>query len=179
MCVIGPGEEGILLKGGLVKLRNGEIYHLSDCELRPGGKFTLSLGTVRAPKKTYRPVEKVKGKVLIGQDTEITLVGVLERPSVEMISFKEEPPPPPQVETPVAPFAGVGMVLLMVIKKVAGLDRQLKAGSCEIRHQEAIVRIAKLEGKVLRKQIVDGAKTVYGLKDRFSKTDDEEDPGSS
>ena len=50
--------------------------------------------------------------------------------------------------------------MLYVLKKVSGLDRKLKHGSCEVRHQQAITRIAKLEGKVLRKQVVDGGKAV-------------------
>lgn len=76
------------------------------------------------------------------------------------------------------PFSVVGASLMYLLKKVSGLDRKLKEGSCEVRHQEAITRIAKLEGKVLRKQIVDGAKLVKSkLDERKGEKDENTDRG--
>ena len=169
MCVIGEGEEGLLLKKGLVRLSNGQVYKLSDCDLKPGGRLILSMESVEvesAPRKKPLP-SPVKGEFLIKDNEGFSFVSGLDYPVVELISYEEVPPPPPPPEIPYTPFAVVGGALLLLLKKVAGLDRALKSGSCEIRHQEAIFRISKLEGKVLRKQIVDGAKAAKGLKEKY------------
>lgn len=173
MCIIGEGEIGTLLKGGLVKLSNGEVYYLKDCQLKPGGLLSLSVGSAPQEKK-WKPKPKREEGVSILPSEMIGLgSGNLE---VQPIALKEmtsapEPLPPPEV--PMSPFAVVGGVLLLVLKKVAGLDRQLKSGSCQLRHQEAMTRIAKLEGKVLRKQIVDGAKFVKGKIDERKDKDED------
>ena len=177
MCVIGEGESATLLKGGLVRLLNGDIYHLSDCELKAGGRLVLSLGESQdTPKRKVAKPPRVEGVAMLGDSSEYSFVSPLTLEEVVLISEVQQPPPPPPPppEIPYSPFSVVGGVLLYVLKKVAGLDRELKAGSCEIRHKEAIVRIAKLEGKVLRKQIVDGAKTAKGLKDKFVPQEDGE-----
>lgn len=179
MCVIGEGESATLLKGGYVRLLNGRIYHLSECDLKGGGRLVLSMGEsyeeeMLPPKRRGAPKVKEKGVVILGDSSTYSFLSPLSTMEIPAISEVHEPPPPPPVEIPYSPFAVVGGVLLFMLKKVAGLDRQLKAGTCELRHQEAIVRIAKLEGKVLRKQIVDGAKTAKGLKEKMSAKKDEE-----
>jgi hypothetical protein len=180
MCVIGEGESATLLKGGYVRLLNGRIYHLSECDLKGGGRLVLSMGEsyeeeMLPPKRVGAPKVKEKGVVILGDSSTYSFLPPLSTMEIPVISeVQEPPPPPPPVEIPYSPFAVFGGVLLLMLKKVAGLDRQLKAGTCELRHKEAIVRIAKLEGKVLRKQITDGAKTAKGLKEKMTAKNDEE-----
>ena len=180
MCVIGQGEYAILLKGGLVKLKNGDVYHLSDCTLEAGGRLALSIGQVSSPPRSKPSKKVIKGEVLFSDSEGIHFLEEgLREPIVVLKELRQEiqqpPPLPPPVEVPYSPFVVMGGVLMFVLKKVAGLDRVLKAGTCEMRHQEAIVRIAKLEGKVLRKQIVDGAKGVKGAKEKWDKRKVEEE----
>lgn len=178
MCVIGSGETGVLLKGGLVRLLNGDVYLLSDCTLKGGGTLVLAVGQVQAPQapKKVRGKEKLKGVSLLDDTLSFSFIPSLPPPQVRLISEAHEPPPaPPTAEVPYTPFALLGGALLFAFKKLAGLDRQLKSGSCEIRHREAIVRIAKLEGKVLRKQVVDGVKTAKGLKEKLEEKKEGQD----
>ena len=165
MCIIGEGEEGTLLEGGLVRLKNGDLYYLSDCQLKAGGKLILGVGIVRASPKP-KPKPKVKGEVIF-DNVEIPFVSSLMPPTVVIETGVSEPPPAPRaVQMPYSPFAIIGVALVLVFKKLSGLDRELKSGSCPIRHQEAITRIAKLEGKVLRKQVIDGGKKVKEFADK-------------
>jgi hypothetical protein len=161
MCIIGEGEIGTLLKGGLVQLSNGDVYPLKDCQLKPGGRLSLSVGSA-PPAKIWKPQPKIKGVSILPSEMIGLGSGNLEVQPIALKTMTSAPEPLPPPEVPMSPFAVVGGVLLLVLKKVAGLDRQLKSGNCQLRHQEAITRIAKLEGKVLRKQIVDGAKFVKG-----------------
>ena len=162
MCIIGEGEEGTLLEGGLVRLKNGDLYYLSDCQLKAGGKLILGVGIVREKPKP-KPKPKVKGEVIF-DNVEMPFVSSLTPPTV--VIETGAPPPPPPVQMPYSPFAVIGVALVLVFKKLSGLDRELKSGSCPLRHQEAITRIAKLEGKVLRKQVIDGGKKVKELADK-------------
>jgi len=180
MCVIGEGVRATLLKGGLVMLEDGSIYHLSDCTLKAGGTLSLSISAV--PVKSSPNRIKIEGVSLLSLDHLERFTGGLEAPVVRLTrqEIKAPLPLPPVAEVPYTPFALIGASMLLLLKKIAGLDKQLKAGTCEMRHVEAINRIASLEGKVLRKQIVDGGKFVYGLKDKLSKgeSDQEEEKES-
>lgn len=172
MCTIGEGVSAQLLKGGLVRLNNGEIYYLKDCKLEPGGRFVLSVGYEE--KRQVASTPKRKGVAHL-DDISFKLGDYTLNP-IEMIMqpAKEETPKP--VEPPTSytlPLAVVSGVLMYALKKISGLDKELKAGTCEMRHQEAVTRIASLEGKVLRKQIVDGAKFVKGQLDERKKDDEE------
>jgi len=185
MCVIGQGEYAILLKGGLVKLKNGDVYHLSDCTLEAGGRLALSIGQVSStkPPRSKPPKKVIKGEVLFSDSEEVHFLEEgLREPVVVLKEIRQEiqqpPPLPPPAEIPYSPFVVMGGILMFVLKKVAGLDRVLKAGTCEMRHQEAIFRIAKLEGKVLRKQIVDGAKGVKGAKEKWDSRKAKEEDSS-
>lgn len=173
MCVIKEGVVGQLLKGGLVRLNDGSIYYLKDCKFEVGGRIVLAMG-IQKPRPKPRPQPKVEG--------EVNLDGInvsfgdfsLETQEIILQPPKESPPPfePPAT---LVPFTVVGATLLYLLKKVSGLDRKLSHGSCEVRHQQAITRIAKLEGKVLRKQIIDGGKTVKAkLDERKAKNDEQE-----
>lgn len=173
MCDIRDGEIGTLLKGGLVRLRDGSIYRLKDCSFGEGGRLVLSTGEpskrrARAPspkKKKYEGKANLDGLEITFLDNDLRAPSVVMREMKEVI---EQPPPQPKIDSvDMGVLSAVGATLLFVLKKVSGLDRKLKDGSCAVRHQEAIVRIAKLEGKVLRKQLVDGAKTAKGLKEKW------------
>ena len=161
MCVINTGDVAYLIKGGNVLLPDGYIYPLSSCKWL-GGKLILGIGEVkRSPplkRKVKKKDSKSEGVVLIKGD-EIDL-GEYNLEPVIMTLNTPPPSPPPPPPSYLLPFSIIGVGLLYSIKKLSGLDRKLKHGSCEVRHQEAINRIAKLEGKVLRKQVVDGGKAV-------------------
>jgi hypothetical protein len=156
MCTINPGDEVHLVKGGYVLLPNGELHKSKDCVWK-GGVISLKIVTPR-PKPIPKPSKKEGVTMITGGDVSIGEY-TLEPITISYLRQEEPEPSPPLISDP-APLAIVGAVLIYALKKVAGLDRELKSGSCEIRHQQAVIRIAKLEGKVLRKQIVDGAKLV-------------------
>jgi hypothetical protein len=162
MCVITEGITAQLLKGGLVRLNDGSVYRLDDCKLEAGGRIVLAVGIEREkprPKPRPNPRPKIVGEVNL-EGVEVSL-GDFSLETQEIILHPpKEPPPPFEPPATLVPFTLVGAALLYLLKKVSGLDRKLKHGSCEVRHQEAITRIAKLEGKVLRKQVVDGGKAV-------------------
>jgi len=172
MCDIRDGEEAVLLKNGLVRLKDGSIHNLKDCDLGAGGKLILSAGeyTPRSVKKKKKYVGKahLDGAEIdfLGSQLQLSPIALLKTEKV----IEQPPPPPPPKRDPyeIGVLSMVGATLMFVLKKVAGLDRKLREGSCAIRHQEAIIRIAKLEGKVLRKQIIDGAKTAKSIKDKVS-----------
>lgn len=174
MCEIKEGEIGTLLKGGLVRLRDGSVYHLKDCSFGVGGRLVLS---VSMPKPIFKKKIEVEGASNL-EGVPISLIdtqlSVKEIPTFvisEHVLVASEPEPPLEIESTL--LGGLSIGLAFLFKKVTGLDRELKAGSCEIRHQEAITRIAKLEGKVLRKQIVDGAKFVKSKIDERKETSDD------
>jgi hypothetical protein len=156
MCEIKKGMEVYLLKGGLVKLPDGSVYALSDCSFT-GGKIILGIGEY-VPPRPKKKVIKVNGIPLLEED-HIDFGDYNLRPVELVLNPIKEPEPEPPVSYTL-PFALIGAGLLFALKKISGLDRKLKTGSCEVRHQEAIVRIAKLEGKVLRKQVMDGGKKI-------------------
>lgn len=169
MCTITKGQKAILLKGGLVRLENGDVYKLSDCHLENGARLVLGVATVRKKKHIAK---KQSGVVLLNDMENVSFISHLDPPEVAYIKIKH----PPQIvkkEIPSSPFIAIGLVFLLVVKKIAGLNKELKTGSCPIRHQEAITRIAKLEGRLLRKQIIDGGKKVKEHLD--SKKKDPED----
>jgi len=158
MCVITEGITAQLLKGGLVRLNDGSVYRLEDCKLEAGGRLVLAVG-IKREKPRPKPRLKIVGEVNL-EGVEVSL-GDFSLETQEIILHPpKEPPPPFEPPATLIPFSVVGATLLYLLKKVSGLDRKLKHGSCEVRHQEAITRIAKLEGKVLRKQVVDGGKAV-------------------
>jgi len=153
-------------------LEDGSVYYLKDCKLEGGGTLILSVGETKDPPLRAKP--RVKGEVIFPKEALRGFIEGLEAPVIHLAHIETKPSEKPLIDSSMldhAPLTVVGGLLLFLLKKVAGLDRALKAGSCELRHQEAIIRIATLEGKVLRKQIVDGAKTAYGLKKKLSEDD--------
>jgi hypothetical protein len=178
MCLITEGVTAQLLKDGLVRLNDGSIYYLKDCKLEAGGRIVLAMGIEKdKPRAKPIPQPKVEGEVNL-EGIEVSLGDFsLETQEIILQPPKESPPPfePPAT---LVPFTVVGATLLYILKKVSGLDRKISHGSCEVRHQQAITRIAKLEGKVLRKQIVDGGKTVKAkLDERKVKNDEDSNRG--
>jgi hypothetical protein len=130
----------------------------------------LSAGehTPRPVKKKYVGKAYLDGVEIefLGSQLQLSPIALLK---TEKVIEQTPPPTPPKIDSyEIGALSMVGATLMFVLKKVAGLDRKLREGSCTIRHQEAIFRIAKLEGKVLRKQIVDGAKTAKNIKDKVS-----------
>ena len=170
MCKIENGEIGQLLKGGMVRLTHGEVYHLKDCTFGAGGRLVLSVvSTPRIPQEN--PIKssitlEYMGSKLIDPTLKTHPIPILYTQS--LVAEQPKAPQEASITVETTLLATMGMMCLFVLKKVAGLDRELKAGSCQIRHQEAISRIAKLEGKVLRKQLVDGAKFVKDKLDKRS-----------
>jgi len=152
MCEIKKGDVVYLVKGGNVMFEDGRLYRMSDCKLK-GGKIVLGMKGV-AEKK----VEKKEGISLLKQDS-IDL-GDFKLESMEIELPKEEMPERNDFGGWVGPVLMLGAGFLWMLKKISGFDRKINFNSCELRHQEAIVRIAKLEGKVLRKQLIDGGKKV-------------------
>lgn len=173
MCEIKEGEIGTLLKGGLVRLRDGSVYHLKDCSFGVGGRLVLNATTPPIKKEIeVKGASNLEGVSLSLIDTQLL---VEEMPVLfisEQATLAPDPEPPLEIESTI--LGGLSLGLAFVFKKLAGLDRELRAGSCEIRHQEAITRIAKLEGKVLRKQLVDGAKFVKSKIDERKETSEED-----
>jgi hypothetical protein len=174
MCIINEGDEVYLVKGGKVLFKDGTTYPFSSCKWL-GGKVILGISTSRPPKAKKRPIKykpRIEGKVLL--DDNLYLGEYTLEPMV--IQTPKEPLIETQPTSYLVPISIIGVGLLYALKKVSGLDRKLKQGSCEIRHQEAITRIAKLEGKVLRKQISDGGKTIKSkLDQRKESKDDQKD----
>jgi hypothetical protein len=178
MCVITEGVTAQLLKDGLVRLNDGSVYNLNDCKLEPGGRIVLAMGIEKPKSKhRYKPKPKVKGEVFL-EDIEVSLYEDTLKTQEIILQPPKEAPPPFEPPATLVPFTVVGATLLYVLKKVSGFDRKLSHGSCEVRHQQAITRIAKLEGKVLRKQVVDGGKTVKTkLDERKAKKDEDSNRG--
>lgn len=174
MCVITEGVIATMLKDDLVRLNDGSIYKLKDCKLESGGRIVLAIGIGKPkPKRRYKPRPKAEGIVNL-EGVEVSLGDFsLETQEIILQPPKEEDPP---FEPPVAlvPFTVVGATLLYVLKKVSGFDRKLSHGSCAVKHQEAVTRIAKLEGKILRKQVIDGGKTVKAKLDERKANKDEQ-----
>ena len=181
MCVIKEGVEVYLISGGNVMFPNGDVYSLSDCKLT-GGTLILGVGEVEEEspyvrKALPRRVKRKKniGKSLIIQDD----VGFgdysLDSLDLKTLGVVEVPEKLESVDYPNVDVVGFGVVFALIMtlfKKVAGLNRELKGGSCEVRHIEAITRISKLEGKVLRKQIVDGGKFIKEKYDNAKKDEE-------
>lgn len=173
MCVVNPGDVVYLIKDGLVRFEDGSVYLFKDCKLR-GGTLVLGVGEVKSKPKP-KPKPKVEGEAIL---EEINL-GSFQLKPLEVKTMMTTPVKEEKVEPPTStlPLAVLSVAVIYALKKVLGLDRKLKQGSCEVRHQEAITRIAKLEGKVLRKQIVDGAKLVKGKLDEKKSKGEGSDKG--
>jgi len=181
MCIVRDGESVILVKGGYVLFKDGSLYLLKDCKLEPGARLVLAISEPKKksiPKRVYKPY--VKSDTFL-EVSDVSLADVyLEIEPVLMVNFNEDKraeiaqpveKKPQQSNISDIALPVVGVMLMYLLKKVSGLDKELKSGSCEIRHQEAVNRIASLEGKVLRKQIIDGAKFVKGQIDKRSERD--------
>lgn len=175
MCEIKEGDEVYLVKGGKVLFPDGSIYDLRDCQLS-GGRLILGIeedAEDNWPKKLTRSVEKKKtgGKEFVFESKDIDLGEYnLETNAVEIVSIEDKKEINETNEyMSFLPLAIICAGLLYALKKVSGFDRELKKGTCEMRHAEAVVRIAKLEGKVLRKQIIEGGKKV---KEKFDEKKD-------
>lgn len=170
MCRIKSGMSVQLVSEGRVLFPDGSLYYLKDCTLETGARLVLAVGTEDKPPPVRRRV-KPKPKPLPSdnfmEQDEISLADLSLK--TEAITL-QVPPPEPLPEPPLGvsevAITTIGATLLWVLKKVSGLDNQLKSRSCAVRHQEAMTRIGKLEGKVLRKQIVDGGKFVKGQLDK-------------
>ena len=167
MCEIKEGDEVYLIKGGKVLFPDGSIYNLQDCQLT-GGRLIMGVEEgieEQRPKKRFRRVKKKKvggGKEFVFEGKGIDLGEFKLETSVAEIVRIEDKKEVNETNEYISflPLAIIGVGLLYVLKKVSGFDRELRKGTCEMRHAEAIVRIAKLEGKVLRKQVIDGGKKV-------------------
>lgn len=172
MCEIKKGDIVYLVKGGKVLLPNGFVYPIDSCKWL-GGKIILGVQEVG-----QKPVRKKPKKPVLNQpfplDIDLVDLGEYELKSTEIVisppkTVKDIPTPPSYT----LPFTVIGIFLLYTLKKLSGLDRKLKHGSCEIKHQQAITRIAKLEGKVLRKQVIDGGKKLKAKLDERKKDEQE------
>jgi len=177
-CEIKEGDEVYLIKGGKVLFQSGEVYNLKDCNVS-GGKIIIGIEETvpSAQKKKSKFIKKKskskKGKVLL-EDIEISLGDLkLKNPYVEIktaVQQKklEETKPHKEIDVPgnLLPFTIAFSCIFYLFKKISGLDRKLSSESCEVRHIEAINRIAELEGKVLRKQIIDGSKAIKSKVDK-------------
>ena len=173
MCEIKEGVEVYLISGGNVMFPNGDIYSLNDCKLT-GGTLILGVGEVEdeSPYIRYRkkPKKKNTGKSLIVKDMFDLGEFELKEMKTQIIEVKDEAIPVEDYnDFFIGGFVIVFALLVNIFKKVSGINNELKIGSCEVRHAEAITRIAKLEGKVLRKQIVDGGKFVKEKYDKSKK----------
>lgn len=173
MCEIKEGVEVYLVSGGNVMFPNGDIYSLSDCKLT-GGTLILGIGEAEdaSPHIGYqkKPKKKNVGKSLIVKDMFDLGDFELKEIKTQMIEVKDEVIPEENYNDFFAGgFVIVFALLFNIFKKVSGINNELKIGSCEVRHAEAITRISKLEGKVLRKQIVDGGKFVKEKYDKSKK----------
>ena len=179
-CEIKEGDEVYLIKGSKVLFQSGEVYNLKDCRVS-GGKIIIGIEETvpsaqkKKPKLVKKKSKSKKGKVLL-EDIEISLGDLkLKNPYVEIkttVQQKKFKETKKEVDVPgtLLPFTIAFSCIFYLFKKISGLDRKLKSGSCEVRHIEAINRIAKLEGKVLRKQIIDGSKAI---KSKIEKNRDE------
>jgi hypothetical protein len=164
MCKISEGEIALLLPDGKVRLEDGSVHYLRQCELLPGARLLLGVREY-THKKKKPPIKGVYNADRDMVDFEISPLVLKE------IIVPKKDPLPPQVSEPESNYLHVLApitiaALAYLFKKVAGLDNKLTSGSCEVKHQVAMDRIAKLEGKVLRKQIIDGGKLV---KEKISK----------
>ena len=125
----------------------------------------------RKPKKPKKPKKPILNQPF-PLDVDLVDLGEYKLKPTEIVisstqTVKNVPTPP--ILTDTLPFAIIGVFLIYTLKKLSGLDRKLKHGSCEIKHQQAITRIAKLEGKVLRKQVIDGGKKLKAKLDERKK----------
>lgn len=168
MCKIKEGDEVYLIKGGKVLFPDGSIYNLKDCQLS-GGRLIMGIeegieersGSKKSIK--WDKKKKVGGKEFVFEGKGIDLGEYSLETSVttEIVSIEDKKEVNEMNEyVSFLPLTIIGAGLLYALKKVSGLDRELRKGTCEMRHTEAIVRIAKLEGKVLRRQIIDGGKKI-------------------
>ena len=167
MCKIKEGDEVYLIKGGKVLFPDGSIYNLKDCQLS-GGRLIMGIeegieersGSKKSIKRDKK--KKAGGKEFVFEGKGIDLGEFkLETSATEIVSIEDKKEVNEMNEyVSFLPLAIIGAGLLYALKKVSGLDRELRKGTCEMRHTEAIVRIAKLEGKVLRRQIIDGGKKI-------------------
>ena len=158
MCVITEGVTATLLKDGLVRLNDGSVYSLNDCKIEPGGRMVLAIG-IEKPKPKPKPKPKVEGVVNL-EGIEVSFGDLFLETQEIILQPPKQAPLPFEPPNTLVPFTVVGATLLYLLKKVSGFDRKLSHASCVVKHQEAVTRIAKLEGKVFRKQIVDGGKAV-------------------
>ena len=166
-CLINNGEIGILYKGGLVKLSDGNFYRLTDCEFSPGGR--LVIGVEESPERRFKEERKEeikysKGEVLLRDDEFSFSETKLNPISIMMMPSQKEKPYLKSEDTLTdlfpASFLFVCGLIGVLFKKLAGVNRQINSGTCEMRHYEAMTRIAKVEGKLLRKQAIDGGKKI-------------------
>lgn len=181
MCEIKEGDEVYLAKGGKVFFKStGHLYDLSNCKIS-GGRIIVGIEEsdeafdnnlhIYKNKNIKKRQQFKKGKVLL-EDFDISLGDLkLKNPYVEIKSVVHEKKLEEvqnKVDVPITtlPFAIAFSCIFYLFKKISGLDRKLNAGTCEVRHAEAIKRIASLEGKVLRKQIIDGGKAIKNKIDK-------------
>ena len=166
-CLIDNGEVGILYKGGLVKLSNGDFYYLKDCDFSTGGR--LVIGIEESPERRFKEERKEevkysKGEALL-RDTEFSFSETKLSPISIIMMPTEESAPLVKRENTYDDLFPVSFIFFIscigvLFKKLAGINRQINSGTCEMRHYEAMSRIAKVEGKLLRKQAIDGSKKI-------------------
>ena len=178
-CLIGEDEVAILYKGGLVKLKNGKFYSLRNCEFLPGGRLVIGIEesiseNYRASRIKERKI--VKGEVLLREsdivfeNTKLNPVSIQIQHENVHKEFEKENGNESYFVISLVLIAGL---FVSLFKKLAGINKELNSGSCQIRHSHAMMRISDLESKMLRKKVIDGGKAVkQKLDERKKKSQD-------